>query len=543
MRFQERISPVTGEFMEVSAMLRNVTTGWKFGAVALAMAAGTAQAQCVADACPDSWAGKVSAVKVRLHMAENTGQPSPAPRAVLVTHCPPEEGSEGGASLRIKDLSKLFGQWRSLKPDVSGALVITLPDGEPRVWRFGGANGTVVPTVAWTPLDSDSFAKGMAYTWSAQPGSSVIVMSRTDDSGTVTVTIRDGDVQAEVNGKPIPANRVKRLGDNVVVEDEHGGTLATFTIGQTPAFPGLRSGAVAPSPTGRARMIGPNVVVTEPGEMALALPYGQPQDAPPVMIGITMAEVPESLAEHLGLQPGEGFVLERVIEGLPAAKAGLQRADVVVKIDGAERATQEELRGLLRTKKPGDVVKLVVVRRGQKQEVEVKLEPYQAEKLGVVIAPLPGDARIPGAEPQFHFEGLQPDAWLRYFQERGFGVPDEALDHARKALEEALKQLRSAPQPGRGAVDEARKAVEEAMRELSAGHLRERAQRQMMERAQQFQGLMARPAQPTPHAIEAEITRQRAELEQQRRAMEEVRAELRDIKAMLARLLEQRQIR
>lgn len=57
--------------------------------------------------------------------------------------------------------------------------------------------------------------------------------------------------------------------------------------------------------------------------------------------------------------------LDEVTEEGPAASAGLRAGDVIVEFDGKEVATADDIRAVLRKKKPGDEVE-VVVKRGTK---------------------------------------------------------------------------------------------------------------------------------------------------------------------------------
>lgn len=66
-------------------------------------------------------------------------------------------------------------------------------------------------------------------------------------------------------------------------------------------------------------------------------------------------------------------VLDAVIEGGPAAAAGLQAGDVIVKFGDAELESYNALVSLLRTRKPGDKVKIVYERDGKTLETELTL--------------------------------------------------------------------------------------------------------------------------------------------------------------------------
>jgi S1-C subfamily serine protease len=94
------------------------------------------------------------------------------------------------------------------------------------------------------------------------------------------------------------------------------------------------------------------------------------------------------LAEALGLSVEQGILIERVIPGGPAAKAGIRGGnrsvlaglrelriggDILIAIDGKEVAGQQDVNLLLNRSRPGDTVTLTVVRDGKKMDIKVTL--------------------------------------------------------------------------------------------------------------------------------------------------------------------------
>ncbi len=189
-------------------------------------------------------------------------------------------------------------------------------------------------------------------------------------------------------------------------------------------------------------------------------------DAPPAKapaaeetayIGVVSSAVPEMLADHLGLQAGEGIIVRAVMPDGPAAKAGLTENDVITKFAGNAVGTPEDLTREVRACKPGDAIKIDVIQKGKAAVLDLTLgtRPKGADQLG--MAPL---------------DQLQLD-----------GIPPEFADRVRGLIEGNLGELPLGPgdDPANIAPQ-----MDKAMREM-----RERM-KQAMENAQRIDP----PAQP-----------------------------------------------
>jgi hypothetical protein len=82
----------------------------------------------------------------------------------------------------------------------------------------------------------------------------------------------------------------------------------------------------------------------------------------------------------LGIMPaydkgGEGVTVAEVLDGRPAAKAGLKAGDRIVELAGKPVANLEAYTEIIRSQKKGDTIDVVMVRDGKKQAVKVKLDP------------------------------------------------------------------------------------------------------------------------------------------------------------------------
>jgi hypothetical protein len=187
-------------------------------------------------------------------------------------------------------------------------------------------------------------------------------------------------------------------------------------------------------------------------------------------LGLSAEESSDALASQLGLQPGEGLVVTYVATNSPAAKAGLQKNDVLVEMEGQKLVLPEQLRKLVQMRKEGDKVVLTYYRGGKKQDTTATLGKTKAG-FGLF-----GDSGSLDGRKQLRFQlkdlssmdGLNEHMnELREALARA-GVDREniqvevrrGLDQARKGIAEAMAQVRQA---GRG-THSAPQALEELAR-------------------------------------------------------------------------------
>ncbi len=90
-------------------------------------------------------------------------------------------------------------------------------------------------------------------------------------------------------------------------------------------------------------------------------------------MGVGLKDLDASLAGRLGVEPGSGVVLGQIYPGTPAAEAGLRAGDVLVSLDGEPVKESAALVQAIGRKKPGDKVKVGVLRDGREKELKVAL--------------------------------------------------------------------------------------------------------------------------------------------------------------------------
>jgi serine protease Do len=139
---------------------------------------------------------------------------------------------------------------------------------------------------------------------------------------------------------------------------------------------------------GQGRVIGINTAIQR-GEMAegigFAIPINEARKAAEELksggsvkhgyLGITMntTSIDEKSMSYYKLPDTNGVIVAGVSPDGPAEKAGVRPNDVIRKIDGNTVKDNQELLGMIASRKPGDTVKLEVVRGGETKKIDIKL--------------------------------------------------------------------------------------------------------------------------------------------------------------------------
>jgi S1-C subfamily serine protease len=90
-------------------------------------------------------------------------------------------------------------------------------------------------------------------------------------------------------------------------------------------------------------------------------------------LGASMQAVSKEIADSLGMERPAGALVSEVLPNSPAAQAGLQRGDVIVKVDGAAVDDPETFGYRMGVRQIGGALHVGVLRRGKASELEVKL--------------------------------------------------------------------------------------------------------------------------------------------------------------------------
>ena len=147
-------------------------------------------------------------------------------------------------------------------------------------------------------------------------------------------------------------------------------------------------------------------------------------------LGVNIQDVDQALAESFGLDAPKGALVANVEEGSPAAKAGVQPGDVILKYGDRAIESAGQLPSVVAATSPGTAVELTVWRDRAKRELEVKVgeskpaaqvadagNQEDAGRLGLMVRPLSpeerGQVEVPSGLLVEDVDGAAAEAGIR----------------------------------------------------------------------------------------------------------------------------------
>ena len=169
-------------------------------------------------------------------------------------------------------------------------------------------------------------------------------------------------------------------------------------------------------------VIGVNTAIISPTGYSIGIGFAVPSDAAVVVIdqlrqfgetrrgwlGVNIQSVTDDLAEVYGVKENTGALVASVAADSPAAKAGIQEGDVIVKFDGKDVNSMRGLPRIVAQTQIGKEVDVELVRKGQRRTVKVAVgrlaeDTKPAQRTGVKVPPKSkskGKEKDSGVRPQ-----------------------------------------------------------------------------------------------------------------------------------------------
>ncbi|MFI4883049.1 MAG: PDZ domain-containing protein, partial [Phycisphaerales bacterium JB064] len=297
--------------------------------------------------------------------------------------------------------------------------------------------------------------------------------------------VNDEPITVKINGKALTKDHYQFNNGVVVITEPGTGRKHEIAMPQGNSLSGGGAGGANPF-VGRIEIVEPMAPLPE-GAIAGGR-WSQIQDRvapsvegqPKVMLGVVMAEPDSVILEHLGLDAEKAVLLERVIDGLPAAKAGLEAKDIIIGFgEHAEPRSADEIRKVLAKAEPGSKVRVKVIRKGEPVMVDLKFEAFNPQALGRAVAPQTVGGVMEFA-PQGGGQGL---AAMERDHHDQMAVAEKALHEAAEMLARMEHDASAKTADAHRQASEAIKKAIEAMKQGDVAGLEIEEMRQMQQEA------------------------------------------------------------
>jgi serine protease Do len=234
------------------------------------------------------------------------------------------------------------------------------------------------------------------------------VVGRDEGSDLAVIKVKGGRgnfpfVSFENAGKP-------RVGDWVIAVGNPFGLGGTATAGIISAYgrdigdtfvdyiqidaPINRGNSGGPTFDIYGRVIGVNTSIFSPSGGSVGIGFAIPAEVAELVtkqlisggkiqrgyIGATIQNFTTDMAEAQGMGSQKGAIVSDLVPGGPSARGGLSPGDVIVSVNGVSIKTSTELTREVAKAKPGDVLRLDVIREGKHRTVEVRSGIRPSEK-------------------------------------------------------------------------------------------------------------------------------------------------------------------
>lgn len=164
---------------------------------------------------------------------------------------------------------------------------------------------------------------------------------------------------ADDDGKKVRVKKIHRICDG---EDcEHDGEHRAIFIGEGGEMHEL------------GELTGDDNVWVDAGDHGVHLRVGSG-----TFLGVQLTELTDELRTHFGAREGQGVMVSKVVDGGPAAIAGVQVGDVITAVDGETVGGAGSLGRLIRDRDEGETVALEVYRDGRIETLSPTLAKREA---------------------------------------------------------------------------------------------------------------------------------------------------------------------
>ncbi len=105
------------------------------------------------------------------------------------------------------------------------------------------------------------------------------------------------------------------------------------------------------------------------------------------LLGVVIQDLTPELAESFGVEGRKGALVAEVMPDSPAKRAGIQRGDIVLEMDGKAVANVAQLRNRIALTAPGTKARFRILRDGRERVVNVKIGKLDAQSVASSTGP------------------------------------------------------------------------------------------------------------------------------------------------------------
>ncbi len=161
-------------------------------------------------------------------------------------------------------------------------------------------------------------------------------------------------------------------------------SIQSFIQTDAAVNPGNSGGALV---NARGELVGINTMISSPTGSYAGYSFAVPSNITKKIIedlmqfgnvqrgilGVEGGELNSESAKKLGINQTEGVYVNKVNKNSGAQKAGIEKGDIIIKLDDKKVNSNAELTSIVNTKRPNDLVKVTVLRDGKQMNIPVKL--------------------------------------------------------------------------------------------------------------------------------------------------------------------------
>ncbi len=150
-------------------------------------------------------------------------------------------------------------------------------------------------------------------------------------------------------------------------------------------------------------------------------------------LGVQIQEINQQIARSLGLKDVAGALIADVVDDSPAKKSGLETGDVVLKVNGKDIVTSNDLRNTISAQRPGQKVTLTIFRNGKTKNVTATLQELPEDMVSTEAVKEKSDG------PGFSVKDLSQDLATQYGIRQSSGVIVTDVKSGSEAAEKGLR--------------------------------------------------------------------------------------------------------